>query len=170
MYLCIETSNIQSQLYIHFIQSLVWIKCNSLKVLPPMVKINYIHMAKLHMANTFTPTPLLFPAINLFQSAKDSQETPLNLKQGHWLRRKCVWCYATLYALKFVFQQSPAAVLAKSDATHLSCCWLNFNHQCKCYATVCILFTNSLHFHKSCNLHINNVFFFFYSRHSLWLH
>lgn len=32
-----------------------------------------------------------------------SQLTPQNLKQVHWLRLKCVWCYATLFASIVVF-------------------------------------------------------------------
>lgn len=80
-----------------------------------------------------------------------------------------VLCYTVCFMV--VFQELPAAVVGKSDATDPSCCWptFTFNYWCKCYATVCILFTNSLHFHKSCNLHIKNMFFF-NSRHSLWLH
>lgn len=45
-----------------------------------------------------TLSPIKALPFSLFQSAKDSQQTSQNLKQGHWLRRECVWCYATLYA------------------------------------------------------------------------
>ena len=79
-----------------FIQCFIWIyllfshkpliKCFHLLPRP----LNIIHTTKLFQWST--------GLITLSFSTGTFEHTPLNLKQVHWLRRECVWCYATLYA------------------------------------------------------------------------
>lgn len=57
-------------------------------MLPPTAYTSkYIHTAELFQRN--------IGLITLFFNTETLEQTPLSLKQIHWLRRECAWCYAT---------------------------------------------------------------------------
>lgn len=108
-------------------------------MLPPTAYTSkYIHTAELFQRN--------IGLITLFFNTETLEQTPLSLKQIHWLRRECAWCYATFMLnsgvslkktnsrqtdgtagkftsnLRKLFQEISTTIVTESNAFHLPRC------------------------------------------------